>query len=195
VTNPLDAMVQYFQKISEMPANMVVGMAGILDAARFRLFLAQEFKVSTKDVTTFVLGGHGDTMVPLIRYSTIAGVPVEDMVKLGYSSNEKLQEIAKRTANGGGEIVSLLGNGSAFYAPAMAAIEMAESYLLDRKRMLPCATYLNGEYGVSGYYAGVPVIIGKHGVEAIVELQLNASEQEMFNKSAASVKELVSAIK
>lgn len=195
VTNPLDAMVGVLQEVSGLPKNKVVGMAGVLDSARFRYFLAEEFKVSVEDVTAFVLGGHGDTMVPLTRYSTVAGIPLPDLIKMGWSTQEKMDKIVDRTRNGGGEIVALLKTGSAFYAPAASAIEMAESYLRDKRRLLPCAAYLNGEYGVSGIYVGVPVIIGKNGVEKVVEIQMNADEKAMFDKSVSAVKELVKVTK
>lgn len=190
VTNPLDAMVGVLQQVSGLPPAKVVGMAGVLDAARFRHFLATEFKVSVEDVTAFVLGGHGDTMVPLVRYSTVAGIPLPDLVKLGWTSQGRLDEIVQRTRNGGGEIVALLKTGSAFYAPASAAIEMADAYLKDKKRLLPCAAYLSGQYGVNGIYVGVPVILGAGGVEKVVEIELNADEQAMFDHSVQAVKEL-----
>src|SRR6187399_1286347 len=195
ITNPLDAMVWALQKFSGLPKNMVVGMAGVLDSARFRYFLADEFNVSVEDVTAFVLGGHGDTMVPLIRYSAVAGIPVPDLVKMGWTTQARVDEIVKRTANGGAEIVNLLKTGSAFYAPAASAIAMAESYLLDKKRVLPCAAWLNGEYGIKDLYVGVPVVIGAKGVERIVEIELNGSERAMFEKSAAAVQGLVEACK
>jgi len=195
ITNPLDAMVWVMQQKSGLPANRVVGMAGVLDGARFRLFLAHEFGVSVEDVTAFVLGGHGDTMVPLTRYSTVAGIPVPDLIKMGWTTQEKIDAIVTRTANGGGEIVKLLEKGSAFYAPAAAAIAMAESYLKDKKRVLPCAAYLNGEYGIKGLYVGVPVVIGAGGVERIVQIELNQTEQAAFAKSCASVQELIDASK
>jgi malate dehydrogenase len=191
ITNPLDAMVGVLQQISGLPAEKVVGMAGVLDSARFRHFLADEFKVSVEDVTAFVLGGHGDTMVPLVRYSTVAGIPLPDLVKMGWTTQERLDAIVKRTRNGGGEIVALLKTGSAFYAPASSAIAMADAYLKDKKRLLPCAAYLSGQYGVSGIYVGVPVILGAGGVEKIVEIELNADEKAMFDHSVKSVKELV----
>lgn len=194
VTNPLDAMVWALQKASGLPSNKVVGMAGILDSARFNYFLAQEFNVSVEDVTSFVLGGHGDTMVPLARYSTIAGIPVPDMIKMGFSTQEKLDAIIERTRKGGGEIVSLLKNGSAFYAPATSALEMAESYLFDKRRILPCAANLQGEYGYKDIYVGVPVIIGKNGVEKIIEISLNNHEKEAFAKSVESVEDLIKAV-
>jgi malate dehydrogenase len=191
VTNPLDAMVGVLQQFSGLPAAKVVGMAGVLDSARFRHFLADEFKVSVEDVTAFVLGGHGDTMVPLVRYSTVAGIPLPDLVKMGWTTQERLDAIVKRTRNGGGEIVALLKTGSAFYAPASSAIAMADAYLKDKKRLLPCAAYLSGQYGVNGIYVGVPVIMGAGGVEKIVEIELNADEKAMFDHSVKSVKELV----
>src|SRR5579875_2870124 len=195
ITNPLAVMVWVMQQRSGLPANKVVGMAGVLDSSRFRLFLAQEFGVSVEDVTAFVLGGHGDTMVPLTRYSTVAGIPVPDLIKMGWTTQEKIDAIVTRTANGGGEIVKLLERGSAFYAPAASAIAMAESYLKDKKRVLPCAAHLNGEYGVNGLYVGVPVVIGANGVERIVEIALNAEEKAAFDKSCAAVRELVTAAK
>jgi malate dehydrogenase len=170
---------------------MVVGMAGVLDSARFRYFLATEFNVSVQDVTAFVMGGHGDTMVPLVRYSTMAGIPLPDLVKKGWISQEKLDAIVQRTRDGGAEIVGLLKTGSAFYAPAAAAIEMAESYLLDKKRVLPCAAQLNGEYGVTGLYVGVPVVIGAGGVERVVEIDLNKAEKALFDKSVSAVRGLI----
>ncbi len=191
VTNPLDVMVGEMQKVTGFKPNMVVGMAGVLDSARFRYFLADEFKVSVEDVSAFVLGGHGDTMVPLVRYSTVAGIPLPDLIKMGWSTKEKVDAIVTRTRNGGGEIVQLLGNGSAFYAPASSAIAMAESYLRDKKRLIPCATQLNGEYGIKGLYIGVPVIIGKNGVEKIVEVEFNAEEKAMFDLSVKAVQDLV----
>jgi malate dehydrogenase len=195
ITNPLDVMVWVMQQKSGLPANRVVGMAGVLDSSRFRLFLAQEFGVSVEDVTAFVLGGHGDTMVPLIRYSTVAGIPVPDLIKLGWSTQERIDAIVQRTANGGGEIVKLLEKGSAFYAPAASAIAMAESFLKDKKRVLPAAVLLNGEYGQSGFYVGVPVVLGAGGVERIVEVQFTAEEQAAFEKSCAAVRELIEAFK
>ncbi len=193
ITNPLDAMVWVMQQKSGLPPEKVVGMAGVLDSSRFRLFLAHEFNVSVEDVTAFVLGGHGDTMVPLVRYSTVAGIPVPDLVKMGWSTQEKIDEICKRTANGGGEIVKLLERGSAFYAPAASAIAMAESYLLDKKRVLPAAAYLTGQYGMNDMYVGVPVVIGAGGIERIVEIQLTPDEKTAFEKSCAAVRELVDA--
>jgi malate dehydrogenase len=195
ITNPLDAMVWALQKFSGMPKNMVVGMAGVLDSARFRYFLADEFNVSVEDVTAFVLGGHGDTMVPLVRYSTVAGIPLPDLIKMGWTTEKRLDDIVIRTRNGGAEIVNLLKTGSAFYAPASSAIAMAESYLKDKKRVLPCAAWLNGEYGVKDMYVGVPVVIGAKGVERVVEIDLSSAEREMFDKSALSVQQLVDACK
>lgn len=195
VTNPLDAMVGVVQQVSGLPTNKVAGMAGVLDSARFRAFLAEEFKVAARDVTAFVLGGHGDTMVPLVRYSTVAGIPLPDLVAMGWTTQERLDAIVKRTRNGGGEIVALLKAGSAFYAPAASSIAMAEAYLKDEKRLLPCAAYLSGEYGVSGIYVGVPTIIGAGGVERVVEIKLDAEEQKMFDHSVAAVKELVGVTK
>ena len=195
ITNPLDAMVWALQKSCGLPKTMVVGMAGVLDSARFRYFLADEFNVSVEDVTAFVLGGHGDTMVPLARYSTVAGIPLPDLIKMGWTTQARIDEIVDRTRNGGAEIVNLLKTGSAFYAPAASAIAMAESYLRDKKRVLPCAAYLNGEYGVKDLYVGVPVVIGGKGVERIVEIELNGAERTMFDKSAGSVQSLVDACK
>ena len=195
ITNPLDAMVWALQKACGLPANKVVGMAGVLDSARFRYFLADEFNVSVEDVTAFVLGGHGDDMVPSVRYSTVAGIPLPDLIKMGWTTQEKLDAIVKRTRGGGGEIVNLLKTGSAFYAPASSAISMAESYLRDKRRVLPCAAYLDGQYGVKGMYVGVPVVIGANGVEKIVEITLDADESKMFATSVASVKTLVDACK
>ena len=190
ITNPLDVMVGILQKACGLPTNKVVGMAGVLDSARFRYFLAEEFKVSVEDVTAFVLGGHGDTMVPLERYSTVAGIPVPDLIKMGWSTEEKLAEIVQRTRDGGAEIVKLLKTGSAFYAPASSAIEMAEAYLRDKKRVLPCAAYCDGQYGLDGLYVGVPVVLGSDGVERIVEIEMNAPERAMFDHSVQAVKEL-----
>ncbi len=190
ITNPLDAMVYTLQEVSGLPYNQVIGMAGVLDSSRFRYFLSQEMNVSLEDVQALVLGGHGDTMVPMTRFSTIGGIPLPECVRLGWITQAKLDEIVTRTANGGGEIVTLLKTGSAFYAPAASAIEMAEAYLLDRKRILPCAAHLNGEYGVKGLYVGVPVVIGKGGIEKIIELELNATEQAMFKKSVEAVQSL-----
>ncbi|MGI4954752.1 MAG: malate dehydrogenase [Janthinobacterium lividum] len=193
ITNPLDAMVWVMQQKSGLPPHMVVGMAGVLDSARFRLFLAHEFNVSVEDVTAFVLGGHGDTMVPLVRYSTVAGIPVPDLIEMGWTTQAKIDAIVARTANGGGEIVKLLERGSAFYAPAASAIAMAESFLKDKKRVLPAAAHLSGQYGVKDLYVGVPVVIGAGGVEKIVEIKLDAAEQAAFDKSCASVQELIDA--
>jgi len=195
ITNPLDAMVWALQKASGLPPQKVVGMAGVLDSARFRYFLSEEFKVSVEDVTAFVLGGHGDDMVPLLRYSTVAGIPLPDLVKMGWTTQEKLDAIVKRTRGGGGEIVNLLKTGSAFYAPAASAIAMAESYLKDKRRVLPCAAQLSGEYGINNLYVGVPVVIGSNGVEKIVEISLDDAEKELFKKSVASVEGLVEACK
>ena len=193
ITNPLDAMVGVMKQVTGFPAERVVGMAGVLDSARFRYFLAEEFQVSVEDVTAFVLGGHGDTMVPLVRYSTVAGIPLPDLVKMGWTTQERLDAIVQRTRDGGAEIVGLLKTGSAFYAPAASAIAMAESYLKDKKRLLPCAAYLTGQYGVDGIYVGVPTVIGAGGVERIVEIELTADEQAMFDKSVAAVRGLVEA--
>jgi malate dehydrogenase len=191
VTNPLDAMVWALQKTSGLPRNKVVGMAGVLDSARFRFFLAEEFDVSPQDIHTMVLGGHGDTMVPLIRYSSVAGIPLADLVKMRWMTQKRLDEIVQRTRDGGAEIVGLLKTGSAFYAPAAAALDMAESYLKNEKRVLPAAAYLNGEYGVKGIYAGVPVIISAKGVERVIELDLSSAEKDAFMHSVESVKALV----
>ncbi len=191
ITNPLDVMVWVMQQKSGLPPHKVVGMAGVLDSSRFRHFLADEFKVSVEDVTAFVLGGHGDTMVPLTRYSTVAGVPVPDLIEMGWSTQERIDAIVARTANGGGEIVKLLERGSAFYAPAASAIAMAESYLRDKRRVLPCAVLLNGEYGQSGFYVGVPVVIGANGVERIVEVEFTDAERAAFEASCGAVKKLV----
>jgi malate dehydrogenase len=193
ITNPLDAMVWALQKACGLPRQMVVGMAGVLDSARFRFFLADEFNVSVEDVTAFVLGGHGDSMVPLTRYSTVAGIPLPDLVKMKWTTQARVDEIVQRTREGGAEIVNLLKAGSAFYAPAASAVAMAESYLLDKKRVVPCAAYLNGEYGVKDLYVGVPVVLGAKGVERIVEIQLNSAERDMFEKSAEAVASLVEA--
>ena len=195
ITNPLDAMVWVMKEKSGLPANKVVGMAGVLDSSRFQLFLAQEFGVSVEDVRAFVLGGHGDTMVPLTRYSTVAGIPVPDLIEMGWTTQAKIDAIVDRTANGGGEIVKLLERGSAFYAPAASAISMAEAYLKDKKRVLPCAALLTGQYGINDLYVGVPVVIGAGGVERIVEIKLTATEQAAFEKSCAAVRELVEAAK
>ena len=190
ITNPLDAMVGVLQRASGLPAARVVGMAGVLDSARFRYFLAEEFNVSVEDVTAFVLGGHGDTMVPLVRYSAVAGIPVPDLIAMGWSTEEKIAEIVQRTRDGGAEIVGLLKTGSAFYAPASSAIEMADAYLKDKKRLLPCAAYVDNAYGLDGMYVGVPVILGAGGVERVVEIALNEEEQAMFAHSVAAVKAL-----
>ena len=195
ITNPLDAMVWALQKFSGLPASKVVGMAGVLDSARFRFFLAEALGVSVKDVHAMTLGGHGDDMVPLVRHSTVGGVPLPDLVKMGWLSQDKLDSIVERTRKGGGEIVALLKTGSAFYAPAASAIAMAESYLRDQKRILPCAAYLSGEYGVNGTYVGVPVLIGANGVEKIVEIAFDEAEKAMFAKSLASVGGLIDACK
>ena len=191
ITNPLDVMVEVMHRVTGFPSNKVVGMAGVLDSARFRYFLAEEFDVSVEDVTAFVLGGHGDTMVPLERYSTVAGIPLPDLVDLGWTTQEKLDEIVQRTRDGGIEIVNLLKTGSAFYAPASSAIVMAESYLRNKRRVLPCAAKLNGEYGVDGLYIGVPVVIGGNGVEKIVEIELNDDERTMFDDSVTAVRGLL----
>jgi len=195
ITNPLDAMVWALQQYSGLPAEKVVGMAGVLDAARFRHFLSVEFDVSMKDVTAFVLGGHGDTMVPLTRYSTVAGIPLPDLVEMGWTTQEKLDAIVQRTRDGGAEIVGLLKTGSAFYAPAASAVEMAEAYLKDQKRLLPCAAYVDGALGLDGMYVGVPTIIGAGGIERIVDIKLAKDEQEMFDKSVDAVRGLVEACK
>ncbi|HEU0071695.1 MAG TPA: malate dehydrogenase [Alphaproteobacteria bacterium] len=195
ITNPLDVMVLIMKEASGLPAERVVGMAGVLDAARFRYFLAEEFKVSVEDVNAYVLGGHGDTMVPLIRYSSVGGLPLPDLIKMGWSTEKRIEEIVQRTRDGGAEIVALLKTGSAFYAPASAAIQMAESFLKDQKRVLPCAAYLQGEYGVNGVYVGVPVVIGAGGVERIIEIPLSKDEKAMFDKSVAAVEGLITAAK
>ena len=195
ITNPLDAMVWVLQKTSGVPKKKIVGMAGVLDSARFRFFLAERLNVSVEDVTAFVLGGHGDTMVPLSRYSTIGGIPLPDIVKMGWLKQKELDEIIQRTRDGGAEIVALLKTGSAFYAPAAAAIQMAESYLKDQKRVMPCAAHLNGQYGVKGLFIGVPVVIGSSGVEKIIEISLDKSEKAEFRRSINSVKRLISDIK
>ena len=190
ITNPLDVMVGVLQQASGLPTARVVGMAGVLDSARFRYFLAEEFKVSVEDVTAFVLGGHGDTMVPLVRYSTVAGIPVPDLIKMGWSTEEKIAEIVQRTRDGGAEIVGLLKTGSAFYAPASSAIEMAEAFIHDKKRVLPCAAYVDGAYGLDGLYVGVPAVLGAGGVERVVEIALNDNEKAMFDHSVAAVRAL-----
>ncbi len=195
LTNPLDAMVYILKEISGLPPQRVVGMAGILDSARFRYFLSEELEVSVDDVQALVLGGHGDSMVPMVRYSTVAGIPLPDLVKMGWLTQKRLDEIVTRTRNGGGEIVGLLKTGSAFYAPASAAIEMAESYLRDRKRVLPCAAYLEGQYNVQGLYVGVPIVLGANGVERIIELNLTDEEQTMFDSSVDAVRKLIEDVK
>ena len=187
ITNPLDAMVWALQKYCGLPQQKVIGMAGVLDSARFRYFLSEEFKVSIEDVSAMTLGGHGDDMVPLVRYSTVAGIPLPDLIKMGWTSKEKLDAIVERTRKGGGEIVGLLKSGSAYYAPASSAVAMAESYLKDKKRVLPCAAHLSGQYGVKDTYVGVPVVIGAGGVERIIEIDMNKAEQKMFDKSVAAV--------
>lgn len=194
VTNPLDAMVYTFQKESGLPANMVAGMAGVLDSARFKLFLSKELGVAGEDIAATVMGGHGDTMVPLVRYTTVAGFPLPELIKMGWTTQQKIDEIVDRTRNGGAEIVQLLQKGSAFYAPATAAVEMAESFLFDRKRVLPCAAQLNGEYGVNGLYVGVPTVVGKNGIEKVLEIELSKEEQDMFDHSVQAVQGLVDAV-
>ena len=191
ITNPLDAMVWALQKFSTLPAEKVVGMAGVLDSGRFAYFLSQEFNVSVKDVQTFVLGGHGDTMVPLLRYSTVGGIPIPDLIEMGWSSQKKMDEIVQRTRDGGAEIVALLKTGSAYYAPAASAINMAESYLKDQKRVIPCASYLTGQFGYSDIYVGVPTVIGNKGVEKIIEINLHEIEKINFSKSVESVQKLI----
>jgi len=193
VTNPLDAMVWALQKFSGLPRDMVVGMAGVLDSARLRYFVADEFKVSVEDVTAFVLGGHGDTMVPLIDYTTVAGIPLSALIKMGWTTKKRVDEIMQRTRDGGAEVINLLKTGSAYYAPAASAITMAESYLRDKKRVLPCAAYLKGEYGVKDRYIGVPVVIGAKGVERIIEIELSKTERGMFDKSVTAVDGLIEA--
>ncbi|MGI4775809.1 MAG: malate dehydrogenase [Janthinobacterium lividum] len=195
ITNPLDAMVYVALKESGLPSNKVIGMAGVLDSARFCSFLAAEFGVSTESINSFVLGGHGDSMVPLIRYSTVGGIPIPDLIKMGWSTNERIEAIVERTRNGGGEIVALLKTGSAYYAPAASAIEIAESYIKDKKKILPCAAYLKGEYGYNDIYVGVPVVIGARGVERIVEIELNEAEKTAFETSVEGVKKLINIIK
>lgn len=195
ITNPLDAMVWALREFSGLPHNKVVGMAGVLDSARFSTFIAQEFGVSIRDVNTFVLGGHGDTMVPVVRYSTVNGIPVPDLVKMGLSTQERIDEIVKRTRGGGGEIVALLKTGSAFYAPAASGIAMAEAYLNDQKRILPCAAYVEGQYGVDGLYVGVPVMIGAGGVEKVIEIELDDADKAGLQVSVDAVKELLVACK
>ena len=193
ITNPLDVMVGIMRDVSGLPAHKVVGMAGVLDSARFRYFLAEEFNVSVESVTAFVLGGHGDTMVPLTRYSTVAGIPLPDLVEMGWTTQAKVDAIVDRTRKGGGEIVALLKSGSAYYAPAASAIQMAESYLKDKKLVVPCAANLTGQYGLKNLYVGVPLVIGAEGVERIVEIDLNGAERSMLMKSVESVKSLVDA--
>jgi malate dehydrogenase len=193
ITNPLDAMVWALQKSCGLPKYKVVGMAGVLDSARFRYFLAEEFNVSVEDVSAFVLGGHGDTMVPLVRYSTVAGIPLPDLIQMGWSTQARIDEIVDRTRNGGAEIVNFLKTGSAFYAPATSAVAMAESFLRDKKRVVPCAAHLNGEFGVKDLYVGVPVVLGSKGVERIVEIELNGAEKAMLDKSVEAVRGLVQA--
>ena len=195
ITNPLDAMVWALREYSGLPHNKVVGMAGVLDSARFATFLAQEFNVSVKDVNAFVLGGHGDTMVPVTAYTTISGIPVDDLVKMGKSSKERIDEIVKRTRGGGGEIVALLKTGSAYYAPATSAIAMAEAYLGDQKRILPCAVYVQGKYGLDGLYVGVPTVLGANGVEEVIEIELDDEARKNFQVSVDAVKELLEACK
>ncbi|MBA48109.1 MAG: malate dehydrogenase [Paracoccus sp. (in: a-proteobacteria)] len=195
ITNPLDAMVWALQKFSGLPANKVCGMAGVLDSARFRHFLSLEFGVSMRDVSAFVLGGHGDTMVPLTRYSTVAGIPLPDLVKMGWTTQDKLNAIVQRTRDGGAEIVSLLKTGSAFYAPATSAIEMAEAYLKDQKRVLPCAANVDGAYGLKGIYVGVPTVIGANGIEKVIDIKLDKDEKAMLDKSVEAVRGLVAACK
>ena len=190
ITNPLDAMVGVLQRAAGLKTNKIVGMAGVLDSARFRYFLAEEFNVSVRDVSAFVLGGHGDSMVPLIRYSTVAGIPVPDLIEMGWTTQEKIDSIVQRTRDGGAEIVSLLKTGSAFYAPASSAIEMAESFLKDQRRLLPCAAWCNGEYGLDGIFVGVPAIIGKNGIEKVIEIKLNDEEKTMFDNSVDAVRQL-----
>jgi malate dehydrogenase len=195
ITNPLDVIVMALQKYSGLPKNMVVGMAGILDTSRFKYFLSQELKVPVKKISSLVLGGHGDTMVSMLEHTKVDGRPVLDLVKSGTLKKEILDRIVQKTKNGGAEIVKLLEKGSAFYAPAASGVEMAESYLKDQKKTLPCAAYLNGEFGFADLYAGVPVIIGKNGVEKVIELDLSNEEKEQFNNSIDSVKELFDAAK
>ncbi len=193
ITNPLDAMVWALQKFSGLPANKVVGMAGILDSARFRYFLAEEFNVSVESVTAFVLGGHGDTMVPLTRYSTVAGIPLPDLIEMGWTTQAKIDAIVDRTRKGGGEIVALLKTGSAYYAPAASAIQMAESYIKDKKLVVPCAAQLAGQYGLNDLYVGVPIVLGAEGCERIIEVKFKDDEKAMFDNSVDAVKELMEA--
>ena len=190
ITNPLDAMVGVLQRAAGLKTNKIVGMAGVLDSARFRYFLAEEFNVSVRNISAFVLGGHGDSMVPLIRYSTVAGIPVPDLIEMGWTTQEKIDSIVQRTRDGGAEIVGLLKTGSAFYAPASSAIEMAESFLKDQRRLLPCAAWCNGEYGLDGIFVGVPAIIGKNGIEKVIEIKLNDEEKTMFDNSVEAVRQL-----
>ena len=190
ITNPLDAMVGVLQRAAGLKTNKIVGMAGVLDSARLRYFLAEELNVSVRDVSAFVLGGHGDSMVPLIRYSTVAGIPVPDLIEMGWTTQEKIDSIVQRTRDGGAEIVGLLKTGSAFYAPASSAIEMAESFLKDQRRLLPCAAWCNGEYGLDGIFVGVPAIIGKNGIEKVIEIKLNDEEKTMFDNSVEAVRQL-----
>lgn len=193
ITNPLDAMVWVLQKFSGLPANKVIGMAGILDSSRFRYFLSEEFDVSVENVTAFVLGGHGDTMVPLVRYSTVAGIPLPDLIEMGWTTKEKIDAIVDRTRKGGGEIVALLKTGSAYYAPAASAIQMAEAYIKDKKLVVPCAAQLSGQYGLNDLYVGVPIVLGADGCERIVEVKFNSDEKEMFDNSVGAVRELMDA--
>jgi len=195
ITNPLDVMVWALREYTGQPHNMVCGMAGVLDSARFRYFLSEEFKVAVEDVTAFVLGGHGDTMVPLVRYSAVAGIPLPDLVRMGWTTQEKLDKIVQRTRDGGAEIVGLLKTGSAFYAPATSAIEMAEAYLKDEKRVLPCAAWCNGEYGLHGLYVGVPTVIGAGGIEKVIQIDLNADEKAMLDHSVNAVRGLIEVTK
>lgn len=195
ITNPLDAMVWVMQQVSGLPAHKVVGMAGVLDSSRFAYFLAEELKISISDINAFVMGGHGDTMVPVVDYTTISGIPLPEFVKMGWIKQDKLDSIVQRTRDGGAEIVGLLKTGSAFYAPAASAIRMAEAYLYDKKRILPCAAHLNGQYGVKDLYVGVPAVIGAGGVEKIIEISLNTEQKSMFDKSVAAVKGLCGGIK
>ncbi|HXS05249.1 MAG TPA: malate dehydrogenase [Rhizomicrobium sp.] len=195
ITNPLDAMVWALRQFSGLPHHMIVGMAGVLDSARFRHFLADELNVSVEDVSAFVLGGHGDTMVPMPRFSTVAGIALPELVKMGWIKQERLDQIVQRTRDGGAEIVGLLKTGSAYYAPATAGVAMAESYLKDQKRILPCATYVDGAYGIKDLYVGLPVVIGEKGVERVVELELTADEKAGLHKSADAVKGLIDACK
>ncbi len=191
ITNPLDAMVWALQRFSGLPKNQIVGMAGVLDSARFRYFLAREFDVSVEDVSAFVLGGHGDTMVPLPRYTTVAGIPMPDLIKMRWITHERLNEIVQRTRDGGAEVVKLLKTGSAYYAPAASGVEMAAAYLRDKKRVLPCAAYLTGEYGVKGLYIGVPAVIGAKGMERVIEIDLNTHERLDFTRSVEAVQNLI----